>query len=98
MALIPAARALRVLGNGLSPICNSTTSLPAALRRLATARTSKAVSALRPRAKLLRVALVMVGRFGRETRRQGDRETRRPTPFTLLVSLSPCLLFGGDRL
>ena len=49
----PAARALLVLGKGLSPICSSMTSLPAALRRRATARTSKAVSADRPRAKLL---------------------------------------------
>ena len=35
-----------VLGNGLSPICSSMTSLPAALSRRATARTSNAVSAV----------------------------------------------------
>src|SRR5262245_10882608 len=55
MALTPAARAWAVLGKGLSPICNSMTSLPWALSLLATARTSKAVSAVRPRAKVLSV-------------------------------------------
>src|SRR5262245_33512060 len=55
MAWVPAWRAERVLGKGLSPICSSMTSLPCAFNRLATARTSKAVSAVRPRAKELRL-------------------------------------------
>src|SRR5262245_46599374 len=42
-----------VLGKGLSPICSSMTSLPPALSRLATARTSNAVSATRPSANRL---------------------------------------------
>src|SRR6266699_3472657 len=60
MARRPASAAWRVLGKGLSPICSSTTSLPAALSRFATARTSKAVSAERDRAKALRGAWLMV--------------------------------------
>jgi hypothetical protein len=60
MALLPACTAYRVLVNGLSPICSSTTSLPCALSRRATASTSKAVSAFRPAAKLLRVTPVFV--------------------------------------
>ena len=48
--LFDSPMALFELGNGLSPICSSMTSLPAALRRRATARTSKAVSPVRPRA------------------------------------------------
>src|SRR5207248_9178046 len=55
MARWPAARAEAVLGKGLSPIWSSITSLPAALRRLATASTSKAVSGCRPRANALSV-------------------------------------------
>src|SRR5271156_2516709 len=55
MAWPPATSAWRVLGNGLSPICSSMTSLPRPFKRLATASTSKAVSALRPRAKSLSV-------------------------------------------
>jgi len=50
MAAFPAAAAAAVVGNGLSPIWSSITSLPAALSRFATARTSKAVSAVSPRA------------------------------------------------
>src|SRR5437870_1103137 len=65
MAFLPASMALAVLGKGLSPICSSTTSLPAALSRLATARTSKAVSADRPRAKVLSEAwLIRSGTCG----------------------------------
>src|SRR5262245_50709747 len=55
MASTPAATAAAGLGNGLSPICSSMTSLPWALSRLATARTSNAVSARRPEAKRLNV-------------------------------------------
>src|SRR5947199_2660676 len=55
MAAMPACRAWAGVGKGLSPICNSTTSLPWARRRLATARTSNAVSAFSPRANRLRV-------------------------------------------
>src|SRR6185312_811162 len=47
MARIPAALAAGVVGNGLSPISNSTTSLPRAFKARAFARTVKAVSALR---------------------------------------------------
>src|SRR5262245_21949257 len=53
---MPACRACRVLAKGLSPIWSSTTSFPWALSFLATARTSKAVSAVRLRAKALRVS------------------------------------------
>src|SRR5947208_2367147 len=53
MACCAAATAWAVLGKGLSPICNSMTSLPWPLSRLATARTSKAVSARRPAANWL---------------------------------------------
>src|SRR5207248_10486845 len=51
----PAARAFLVLANGLSPICNSITSLPAALSLRATASTSNAVSPVSPWAKVLNV-------------------------------------------
>src|SRR5712692_11026299 len=60
MARMPAARALFVLGKGLSPIWSSITSLPRALSWRATARTSKAVSALRPREKRLGVGNAFV--------------------------------------
>src|SRR5690349_17295985 len=53
MARTPAVRALAVDGKGLSPICSSMTSLPWALRRLATASTSNAVSAVGPWANWL---------------------------------------------
>src|SRR5262245_61963690 len=53
MARSPASRARGVLGNGLSPICSSMTSLPCPFSLRATASTSKAVSAERPRAKRL---------------------------------------------
>src|SRR5687768_14398151 len=56
MALMPPSRARRVLGKGLSPICNSITSLPCALSLRATARTSNAVSEVSPWANALRVA------------------------------------------
>src|SRR6516165_4897080 len=75
MAFRPAAAAWRVVGNGLSPICSSMTSLPAAFRRLATAKTSNAVSPVSPRAKLL-MAGGMVGCHRTErtaTRRRAGR-------------------------
>src|SRR6516164_4152961 len=58
MASTPAFNACWVLANGLSPICNSITSLPWPLRRLATARTSKAVSADSALANLLNMSVV----------------------------------------
>ena len=58
IAFCPAARADLVLGNGLSPICNSITSLPPALSLRATASTSKAVSPVRLRANVESVALM----------------------------------------
>src|SRR5262245_33911346 len=51
MARAPAAAAWRVVAKGLSPICSSMTSLPAAFSRRAAARTSKAASLTRPVAK-----------------------------------------------
>src|SRR5262249_36232902 len=84
MACRPASRALRVLAKGLSPICNSTTSLPRALRRLATARTSKAVSAERLWAKALRDAWLMLERS--EVRDQ--RPEGKSPPARVLVYLS----------
>jgi hypothetical protein len=60
MALAPAASALAVLLKGLSPICSSMTSLPAALSFLATARTSNAVSVDKPRANALRATEVVI--------------------------------------
>src|SRR5437867_4429777 len=59
MAWMPAARALAGVGNGLSPIWSSMTSLPRALSRRATASTSKAVSACREWAKVLRVGVMV---------------------------------------
>src|SRR5262245_35060797 len=80
----PASLALRVLGKGLSPICNSTTSLLRALSLRATARTSKAVSAERPWAKALRGAWLMVERS--EVRDQ--RPEGKSPPARVLVCLS----------
>src|SRR5947209_3534276 len=54
---MPAALAWAGVGNGLSPICSSITSLPAAASRRATARTSNAVSALRLPANELKVVI-----------------------------------------
>src|SRR3954452_9620961 len=54
MARMPAALACGVLGNGLSPISSSTTSLPCAFNARAAARTVKAVSAVRLFARALR--------------------------------------------
>src|SRR5262245_47549466 len=68
MASIPARAAWCVLGKGLSPICSSITSLPCAFRRLATARTSKAVSAWRFRAKVLKEGPVEGGMAARVVR------------------------------
>src|SRR5438874_10924500 len=90
MARMPAACACVVLSKGLSPICSSTTSLPWAFSRLATARTSKAVSAVRLPAKRLTVRGSgiggRVGRSGPGPRRGGRGAAGRR------------LLFGGDRL
>src|SRR5919112_6333790 len=57
MARRPASLACGVLGNGLSPISSSTTSLPRAFSRRAIARTVKAVSACRPEASALSRAM-----------------------------------------
>jgi hypothetical protein len=69
MACLPAANAERVEGKGLSPICNSMTSLPRAFNCLATANTSKAVSDLSVSVKRLKrmgaaVAFMAVGSRG----------------------------------
>src|ERR1041384_7747246 len=60
MAAMPASSAWAALLYGLSPICSSMTSLPWALSRLATARTSKAVSVERPRANWLKETVEFV--------------------------------------
>src|SRR5262245_25570921 len=52
---MPAALACFGVGKGLSPMLSKTTSLPLACKRWATASTSKAVSAVKPLAKALRV-------------------------------------------
>src|SRR5262245_28620092 len=52
---MPAARAAAGVEKGLSPICSSMTSLPWPFKRLATARTSNAVSARSEEAKRLNV-------------------------------------------
>src|SRR3954454_22596979 len=96
MACSPAAVAWVGLGNGLSPICNLITSLPAALSRRATARTSKAVSATRPRAKELRVtgpgALIRGGSWGGGVVRWWRGGLSGPT------TSRTGLLLGRDRL
>jgi hypothetical protein len=58
IALIPAPLAFGVLGNGLSPISSSMTSFPFALNALAIAKTVKADSAVRLRAKELSRAMI----------------------------------------
>src|SRR5437868_13802975 len=76
---MPASMAWRGVGKGLSPICSSMTSLRWDLRRLATASTSKAVSAVRLRAKLLkRIGVVfMRGIHESETSTKSHEITRK---------------------
>src|SRR5438128_11590910 len=95
MARWPASMALRVLGKGLSPICNSTTSLPWALIRFATARTSKAVSAERPRAKVLRGAWLMVQRS--EVRGQRSEGEIPPARAMFYLSYDTSSALGQHR-
>src|SRR4051794_29276454 len=61
---MPAALACGVLGNGLSPISSSTTSLPRAFSARAKASTVKAVSAVRFRARALRRGMGVSGSVG----------------------------------
>src|SRR5262245_46508062 len=79
MAFRPAATACFVLGKGLSPIWSSTTSLPAAVRRRATARRGEAVGAVRRGASGLGVFLREAGPPKRTQRggREDDREKKR---------------------
>src|SRR5439155_1794896 len=90
MALMPAARACLVLGKGLSPIWSSMTSFPWALRRLATARTSKAVSAVRPRAKELSVA-----EDGAIVNRQPDEDEKTTLHYNLAARPAPAHCFAA---
>src|SRR5438105_189558 len=92
---MPPLRAWRVLSKGLSPIWSSITSLPSALSRLATARTSKAVSVDRPRAKELNVTPVWGEKFMVEDSGHAARWLNyRP----VLGFTSAPLLLGGNGL
>src|SRR5207245_636761 len=92
-----ASSAAWVLGKGLSPICSSMTSLPCALRRLATASTSKAVSELRPWAKQLREGRVIkkINHRDTESTEKTKTEKRKGTESQCPASafIASCLSF-----